>query len=160
MPLHLRENLVKVGGVRQGLPCAQEFDLHMRLAIIAGIRFRTISEVGLRIRPTPQSVSRAAGIRMSKTMARVMIDGLHLLRSDEKKFNMVKKSYVMGALTIARRLWRQGARAEALELAEVAKSLSPENWTHLGYRNHVAAVAARILGFAHYEELHGLFARK
>lgn len=160
MPLHLRENLVKVGGFRQGLPCAQELDLHMRLAIVGGIRFKTIGEVGLRIRPTPHSVSRAAGIRMSKTMARVMIDGLQLMRSDEKKFIMFKNSFVTGALTVARRLWRQGARVEALELAEVAKSLSPENWTRLGYRNHLAATAARILGFARYEELHGIFSRK
>lgn len=160
MPLHLRENLIKVGGFRYGLPCAQEFDLHMRLAMMGGIRFKTLGEVGLRIRPTPHSVSRTAGIRMSKTMARVMIDGLHLLRGDEKKFTRSKESFVKGALTIARRLWRQGARAEALELAQVAKSLSPENWTHLGYRNHVAATAARLLGFAQYEKLHGVFAKK
>lgn len=54
--LYPREGLRQVGGFTEGLPCAQEYDLNLRLAC-AGARFHRYSEVLVTKRSVPGSVS-------------------------------------------------------------------------------------------------------
>ncbi len=55
-PLHRREDLRRVGGFREGLPCCQERDLHLRLAC-HGWSLNRISEPLYGVRRVPQSLS-------------------------------------------------------------------------------------------------------
>lgn len=55
-PLHWRSSLEKVGGLREGLPCSQERDLHLRLAC-AGIPFYHLPRILFRVRRVEGSVS-------------------------------------------------------------------------------------------------------
>jgi hypothetical protein len=55
-PLHRREHLVAIGGFREDLPCAQERDLHLRLACM-GLSFRRVPETLLTVRRRPGSLS-------------------------------------------------------------------------------------------------------
>jgi glycosyltransferase involved in cell wall biosynthesis len=66
-PLHLRSWLERVGGFREGLPCCQEFDLHLRLAC-AGARFRHLPETLCTRRTRHDSVS-ASYVRHHETAA-------------------------------------------------------------------------------------------
>lgn len=56
-PLHRRTDLLAVGGFREDLPCSQERDLHLRLAI-AGLGFRAIGEPLYRKHGAAGSISR------------------------------------------------------------------------------------------------------
>ena len=55
-PLHRRTWLKQVGGFRVELPCAQERDLHLRLACL-GLRFRHLPEILYTVRRREASVS-------------------------------------------------------------------------------------------------------
>jgi glycosyltransferase involved in cell wall biosynthesis len=55
-PLHSKQNLLKVGGFREELPCSQERDLHLRLACV-GLQFRYSPEVLVTVRRRRVSVS-------------------------------------------------------------------------------------------------------
>jgi len=55
-PLHRKATLLSVGGFREDLSCAQEYDLHLRLAC-SGVRFVQSREVLYTVRSTPGSVS-------------------------------------------------------------------------------------------------------
>jgi glycosyltransferase involved in cell wall biosynthesis len=55
-PLHWKAALARIGGFRESLPCAQERDLHIRLAC-SGVRFRHLPKVLCTIRRTPDSLS-------------------------------------------------------------------------------------------------------
>lgn len=55
-PLHRKRNLLDVGGFREDLPCAQEKDLHLRLAC-NGVRFHHLPKVLFRVRRRRDSVS-------------------------------------------------------------------------------------------------------
>ena len=55
-PLHWRRNLLAVGGFRVGLPCCQEYDLHLRLAL-SGYSMKRVPKVLAEVRRQPQSVS-------------------------------------------------------------------------------------------------------
>jgi hypothetical protein len=58
-PLHWKRTLLSVGGFRESLPCAQERDLHIRLAS-SGVRFRHLPKVLCTIRRTSGSLSEDA----------------------------------------------------------------------------------------------------
>ncbi|HEX2256968.1 MAG TPA: glycosyltransferase [Afifellaceae bacterium] len=55
-PLHWRENLERVDGFDESLPCSQERDLHLRLAC-AGLRFVHLPEALYKVRRQPGSLS-------------------------------------------------------------------------------------------------------
>jgi glycosyltransferase involved in cell wall biosynthesis len=55
-PLHRRENLEAVGGFDENLPCAQERDLHLRLAC-SGLGFYQLPEVLYTVRQSERSIS-------------------------------------------------------------------------------------------------------
>jgi hypothetical protein len=55
-PLYPRDALLQVGGYREGLPCAQDYDLNLRLAL-AGWRYRRFPEVLVTVRRRAESIS-------------------------------------------------------------------------------------------------------
>lgn len=54
--LHHRENLLAIGGFDESLPCAQEFDLHLRL-VSSGLQLAQLREVMFVVNQQPGSVS-------------------------------------------------------------------------------------------------------
>jgi hypothetical protein len=55
-PIYRRRQLEKVGGYRLGLDCAQEFDLHIRLALV-GYSFKCLPEYLVMVRRRKSSIS-------------------------------------------------------------------------------------------------------
>lgn len=69
-PLHRREVLERAGGFSEDLPCAQEFDLHLRLAC-QGATFSQLPEVLFTVRRRHGSVS-SDEVRLYRVMASVL----------------------------------------------------------------------------------------
>ncbi len=55
-PLHRKTFLEKVGGFDETLPCAQEYDLHLRM-LVSGMKFLRVPETLITLREVPNSVS-------------------------------------------------------------------------------------------------------
>lgn len=158
-PLHRKEELLAVGGFREHLPCAQEFDLHLRMAIKLGIEFVSNGHLGVRFRPTEGSVSRkAGGLKMPLAFASILADAWPLLRASPK--NSPRRAAILaGTLARAsRKIYRRGAHAEALKLAAIAQSISPD-WYQSAYLSWTSRSYARLFGFAATEKLFQLLRR-
>ncbi len=114
-PLHLKDNLVRVGGFRPELPVCTDPDLHFRLAA-SGFRFRQLPELLVTVRRVNGSLSKsdpARGIRMEQKLG---LDAAETLRrvgglSDER------------AQAIAGFLASTGRRAIRLGQREIAAGL-------------------------------------
>jgi len=87
-PLHWRSCLEKVGGFREGLPCSQERDLHLRMAC-AEIAFHHMPRILFRVRRVEGSVS-GDDLLVLNQHEDVFLNGARLLQED-------------GSLTILRR---------------------------------------------------------
>ena len=151
-PLHRRELLAAVGGFRLGLPCAQEYDLHLRLAILCGVEFWATGQTGVLLRPRASSVSRGADRRMNRTLRDVLANAEDLLRSRGELSGNRKAAIAQHYSRIAKRMWRDGDRSDARSLAARAKRLSPR-WADGCYRNWTATRVAHIVGLCGYERL-------
>jgi glycosyltransferase involved in cell wall biosynthesis len=69
-PLHVRENLTRVGGFRPEMPPCDDPDLHFRLAV-SGLRFRQLPEQLVTVRRMDGSLSKrdpTHGIRMEQKL--------------------------------------------------------------------------------------------
>ncbi len=155
LPLHRRDEFLAVGGFREHLPCAQEFDLHLRLAIHHGIEFVSNNEVGVLIRPTEGSVSRKAGnVKMPLYFASILADAWELLKKQNPPELKKYADILAGTLgRVARKLHRRGANKEATHYAKLAKEISP-NWLNGAYDTSTATrTLARLLGFECTERL-------
>jgi glycosyltransferase involved in cell wall biosynthesis len=81
-PLHWKKNLIALGGFRVGLPCCQEWDLHLRMAC-AGYRFQSFPEVLYTIRKVPGSVS-SSHIRVLDQHAHLVWEAYNYLKAQKK----------------------------------------------------------------------------
>ena len=158
-PLHRKCDLEAIGGFRADLRCAQEFDLHLRMAAQLGIRFVSNGKIGAKIFRRDGSVSLSAGKRMFVVSAEILMD---LWRSmdplpgvDREKISSAISQRLTG---IARTLYWRGAREEAAALAKSAQVLHP-SWYRTAYRTKVGGVLAQFLGFETFEWLHQVLRR-
>ena len=72
-PLHRRSTLEQVDGFRTGLPCAQEYDLHVRLAA-SGVRIKLIDECLVRIRHHSAEARISQNTRPAGALLRILIE--------------------------------------------------------------------------------------
>ncbi len=151
-PLHQAEVLRSVGGFREGLVCAQEFDLHLRLAIQTGCVFKSIDYVGVSIRPCLGSLSRTAGRKMPLTTGAVLTSAVEELNSCDMATPMLCAAAAQHMGQLARSLWRFGARREAAQLAEFAMKTSPR-WSSGNYSGSLSEFLVRAIGFKGFEYL-------
>jgi glycosyltransferase involved in cell wall biosynthesis len=111
-PLHWRRNLLAIGGFRVGLPCCQEYDLHLRLAL-SGYSMKRAPEVLVVVRRQPKSVS-SNYIRVLDQHSDVFENCLNVLKAREE----ATAKYVLGlakAFAIdARNYYRMGETNKAL----------------------------------------------
>lgn len=154
-PLHRSSQLRAIGGFREGLTCAQEYDLHLRLAILQRVSFRPIDVVGVLVRPVAQSVSRSAGTAMAASVVNVLLNVTQLLHETDQ-LPLHRRTLLARRLTLlARLLWRAGYRDHAIAAANKAKELS-NDWVAGCYSGNLAPRLASALGFAVYEKLHSV----
>lgn len=157
-PLHQRDHLVAVGGFRESLRQAQDFDLHLRLAAEHGLCFRANGEVGVRIRPHHESVSRTAGWRMHAAIADTLLHSAEILREKGKLTDARREAIARRASLYARKSANEGAVSEGGRLVERARQLSPE-WYKTAYPNPVSAALVRFMGFGYFERIRASAAR-
>lgn len=149
-PLHWREQLKAVGGLDESLPCAQERDLHLRLAC-HGMRFVHVPEVLVRVRRRAGSVSSDSN--------RVFRQHLHIVRRakallDERgQCTEVRLAALAGLLARDARIFlRAGLLDDASRYFQEARKLHPGGgWSHAYRPSH--AVLARALGPKAFERL-------
>ncbi len=152
-PLHRRKALRSIGGFHVGLPCGQEYDLHLRLAIELGLTFRSTLRSSVLIRPHPLSVSRTAGPKMALAVGNLLSRAANRLESRGEFSPQLRKAFAPHAARLARTLWRLGARQEACRLAEHARS-SCKDWSRGAYSTTASELLARCIGFHRFEKLH------
>lgn len=151
-PLHLAENLRKVDGFRVGLPCAQEFDLHIRLATQLGLRFECIDVVGTQLRSIPNSVSRRADspfdYARGLSLYEVGNNATLLTKLTETQREALSQSLAL----YARGTYRSGRQKTAHEYMRTAKQVS-NNWMMAAYPHAGQQLIVKALGFGAYEKL-------
>ena len=157
-PLHRRADLDSVGGFRVGLPCAQDLDLHLRLAATRGLRFMSNGRIGVRIRPHYASVSRTAGRRMHYWIAESLLHCTGLLAGRGCLTAEQRVAVAQRVARLARKVSLMGGLKEATALADGARRLSPR-WHEHAYRHPLAAAIARGCGFGFYERAYHCFRR-
>jgi hypothetical protein len=153
-PLHRKRDLETIGGFRAELTCAQEFDLHLRMAAQLGIHFVSNGKIGAKIRRREESVSLSAGKRMFLVSASILMDLWGWMEHQPGVDREKMASAISQRLTgIARLLYWRGAREEAVALAATARALHP-SWHKSAYRTNVGGMLANIIGFEGFERLH------
>lgn len=161
-PLHRTEDLVEIGGFTDGLPCCQEYDLHLRIAILLGKNFHIIPEVGTLVRPRPGSLSRGQNAPMARTRSEVLFrissEWMRPEHQSKRDHSHVSAVFAQAITKGARKLWQDGKREQAMALVDHAKKLSPD-WYKQVYRSPYATFISRFLGFSVYERAHSLLAR-
>lgn len=152
-PLHRKEHLLRVGGFRVGLSCAQEFELHLRLAITLGLRFAPLGVDGALSRATPGSVSRSAGPRMLANIAEVLLDAHGWLAARPDLAESRHSDAIAQRVTrLARILWGMGQSEHARTLVRRARTISPA-WQRHAYQSKGAERIARLIGFETFEHI-------
>jgi len=154
-PLHRKQDLVRIGGFRPGLPCSQEYDLHLRLAIQIGLKFHVIPVVGALIRPRPDSVSKRNGAPILATRVAIL---RHILGAEDLRARLSRDQVdiIAQAMTgFARAMWRNGDREEAERLASEARAVS-SRWLRTSHRSVLARSFVSIFGFCNFERAHAI----
>ena len=152
-PLHHRDLFIRVGGFKTGLPCAQEYDLHLRLAMWSGCTFHVIDHVGVLIRTPETSLSRSGKAKWADAFKRSLLDLLdgpcaNLLNEPGVKDALAQKLAMTG-----RALLREGRVAEANDVFSHARQLS-RNWHSGVYRYPALGAMATYFGPYFVETAH------
>lgn len=154
-PLHRREDLEKVGGFTVGLPCCQEYDLHVRLAAQLGLKFRVYAQVGSLIRWVEDSLSSRTSQQFVETHAKILMDAMDLILKSPYFDEACRKTLSQTVVIYARQLLRKGNPEEARRLLKLGQHLHCR-WAYGAYRLPLYRVIVRLLGFETYEKLYVL----
>lgn len=130
-PLHSRSNLLSIGGFDSVLPCAQEFDLHLRL-VCSGIRLSQIPEMLFIVRRQPGSIS-SDSLKVTRQKFYILGKATEMLRSrgglTPQRSQWLGIAYANAALELDLR----GYPDEAASYLREAQALCPKSeilaWT-------------------------------
>ncbi len=149
-PIHWRANLLAVGGFLETLPCAQERDLHVRLAC-HGVRFHHLAQALCTARRVPDSVS-SDSVRVLCQHASIAQRGLSLLRERAALTDERARAFAAWIAADARLLVRHGLHEEASAYFEFAMKTHPSGGIEDAYRGPARALR-RVLGPVWVERL-------
>ncbi|MGF1527261.1 MAG: glycosyltransferase family 2 protein [Candidatus Competibacterales bacterium] len=122
-PLHWRCNLEAVGGFDEALPCAQERDLHLRLAC-RGLRWAHVPEVLVRVRRRAHSLS-SDPLRVFRQHAAIVLRARELLAA-QGGLSDARAAALAGLLARdARLFFHAGQLAEARRYWRLAREIHP-----------------------------------
>lgn len=151
-PIYLRDILLRAGGYREGLQCAQERDLHLRLAL-AGWRFRRLPEVLVTVRRHAQSIS--------SDSLKVLRQRLELHREVRAQLNRSgtmtderRAALAVSFASVARVHVRAGLLQSAERLFDEAREIHPDG-LDLAY-SPPARMIRRLVGAVWTERLVGV----
>lgn len=123
-PLHFRKNLLKQGGFDENLPCAQEWDLHLRL-ICAGLGIAQLCEVLFVVCRQPNSVS-SDSLKVLKQHRYIIDKAASLLRATGDLTAARSRSLGVALAGSALALELGGLQEEALACRREAQQLCPD----------------------------------
>jgi glycosyltransferase involved in cell wall biosynthesis len=120
-PLHRRESLMKVGGFREELPCAQERDLHVRLAC-SGATFHQTPETLYTKRRFPGSVS-SRYERVLEELNNILVPAFDNLSDRGAMTESRARAFAEFMMRCARHALRRNMTALALRYVAEAKRM-------------------------------------
>lgn len=150
-PLHRKDDLMRIGGFKVGLPCAQEFDLHLKIAFGLKKKFKVIDHTGVFIRPRVDSLSRcpASGNRLHIVPSIIE----EIILNYGKTFTLEeKKAFSFKAALIARFFYREFDVKKGDYWSDISNSLHVYGMQK-AYKNYLVYLFAKKLGFLKFENL-------
>jgi glycosyltransferase involved in cell wall biosynthesis len=120
-PLHRREALQKIGGFRADLPCAQERDMHLRLAA-AGAKAVTLKEELYTVRKRKGSISSDYG-RVLRMHEQIFPPVYRELEARGELSEARARAFAEAMAIDARHLLARGEREKGLEYFEQAAGM-------------------------------------
>ena len=121
LALHRRKNLLAIGGWRTDLPCAQEFDLHLRLACW-GCTFHHLPEVLCTGRCLPDSVS-SNYVRVLDQFSRILEPAYQGLMTSGRLTDPRARSFAAAMARAARHYLRHGETEKAAAYFRQARTM-------------------------------------
>lgn len=122
--LHWKRDLIAIGGFREDLPCAQDRDLHLRLAVHAE-RWEFMPEVLITSRRREGSIS-SSTVRVYEQYRKILPPLLDELRTQGRLTPERKKAFARFLANAARNCVRSGAPQLAQEYFLSAQQLCPQ----------------------------------
>ena len=124
LALHRRINLLAIGSWRTDLPCAQEFDLHLRLAC-AGCTFHHLPEVLCTGRCLPDSVS-SSYVRVLDQFAQILGPAYQGLKAAGKLTDERARAFAAAMARAARHYIQQGESEKSKAYFQAARTMHPD----------------------------------
>jgi glycosyltransferase involved in cell wall biosynthesis len=149
-PVHRKHMLEAIGGFCERLPCCQERDLHLRLAIY-GARFQHFPAVLHTVRIRNGSVSHDE-LRVLDRMWHVLRDSYATLQKNGSLTNARKAAFATLMLWQARVLIRYGEKEKALTYYREAQRMHPDGGLRTAY-GATGALLVQCLGLVRAEIL-------
>lgn len=141
-PVHWKKCLVAVGGFREGLACAQERDLHLRLACF-GMSFRYLPEALYTLRSRSGSVS-SDSINVLDQHSDIAWNA-HRLLSERGELTEARAAALAGFLAAdARAYLRHGMAEKAESYFEQARRMHPDGGIPQAYSRKTRWLARTI----------------
>jgi glycosyltransferase involved in cell wall biosynthesis len=152
-PLHYKDDLMNIGGFKAGLPFAQEYDLHLRLAFGLKKKFSVIDHEGVYIRPRANSLSRAPRINKNNDVIPNILSDIitkyrHTFSEDENMAFSIKSAI------IGRAYFKNKEQKSGEHWLSISSELHPHG-IKKAYRNYFVHMFAKALGYYHFEHFHG-----
>lgn len=142
-PIHHRSHLLEVGGFREDLPCAQEWDLHLRIAA-TGKQFRRLATPLYTIRRRDGSLS-ADSSRVYRLFPEILWPVYRQLESAGVLTPERKVEFASTLARTARLLLRMGQAEDAHRLFEQARLMHPAGGLAAAYSSR-ALLLRNIVG--------------
>ena len=156
-PIHRREWIEQCGGWDESLPCAQERDLHLRIAAF-GIPFLRIPDVLYRVRPVEDSVS-SSMVRVLNQHAGTVEKVLKILQSADRLTAQYRHEIAGLLARDARSYFRLGEEKRGHNYLHLAREIHPSGGTDIAY-SPAANTVRGLIGPALTERLVGIKRRK
>ncbi|MBN1551751.1 glycosyltransferase [bacterium] len=122
-PLHRRHWIEKIGGFNESLPCAQEYDLNIRLAC-AGATFYHLQEILFSLQRRSQSVS--SNFQKVLDQYRVILqNAFEILRENGNLTESRSRAFAETMASAARHYIREKATDKAKSYFEIAREMHP-----------------------------------
>src|SRR5690606_16955016 len=142
-PMHWRVKLAAIGGFREDLPCAQERDLHLRLAC-DGVDFRYLPDRLFVVRRIPGSVS-SDYIKVLDQHENLAHAAFNILAVGGRLTEGHRAAFAGFLARDARAYLQRGYPDRAYHYLELAKAMHPRGGLDAAYRPLTRALV-RILG--------------
>lgn len=124
-PLHRRECLMRIGGFREDLPCSQEYEMHIRLAL-SGAKFRYLPGLCFVYRKVSGSISATYSVRRAMYRPEVLWP---IYRELERTGRLTEEISILFSRSIYRAANRlmlsRETVSDTLSLFEEAKKMHP-----------------------------------